>query len=182
MRSVLAVTGLLAGLGVCTGAAAAPAGVPIHKCQVGDRQVYQQDPCHGAGVSGTVLAPDATGTLVPQSLALPPPARRAAASAPAPAAAAPAAPLILRPQDERLERQADACLAWYRPMLKQALSARRTTLPKQEGGTVFLKIDVSDGLGGFDSKVAACEFDPAGRLDPARTTAHAQQRGWKPAP
>lgn len=186
-KRALATAVMVAGLGCCGGALAASPTVPIHKCREGDRYIYQQEACHGEGVTGTMVAPDITGELVPLPVPPPRPARSAsaavAAASEAPPAAAPAVPKLPVPADPRLERLADACLAWYKPLVREPETASRSS-PRKEGGTLFMLVNSADGRGGFASRAAACEFGADGSLDARATEVHAQRRGWalKPAP
>jgi hypothetical protein len=166
MRSaVIAGAGLLAAL-------CAPAWA-INKCTGPDGKVSFQDaPC--ATGKAEVLnirrggAPNAAPNIVPA------PKAEAPATPPQPAGAAPqpAAP----PQRARTEIEAEQCLDWYRPKLRDPLGAYYRE-PSKEGRVLSLTIYATNGYGGYVSKPAACEFTN-GRIDNGWTKIHAKRGNW----
>lgn len=183
-----------AGALLCAGLTlvASPASAqPIFRCMVDGQPVYQQGPCGSASQRGERLQSDPRlGELVPAP-ELPPPSRparaeRAEAAQPASLATAAAEPapgptaIRTRPKPQTamsLEAEAEACMDWYRPMLREPQAAYRTT-PRKEGQELIMMIHAPDGQGGFQSRAASCEFGEDG-LDTAATQVHAQRRGWK---
>jgi len=164
---------------VAATALAAPAWA-INKCTGPDGKVSFQDaPCEGQGARIDVRP--AAGPARPASLsgntgakASPPPSPTAA-----PAAPTPPAPLAQQPRSEEptpLQVESAACLAWYRPALRDPAGAYLTG-PSKEGRVVSITVHATNGYGGYVTRPAACEFIN-GRLDQDWTKIHAKRAGW----
>lgn len=157
-------------------AAAAPAWA-INKCTGADGKVTFQDaPCAGNG--GQIDVRPASGparAVVPAAAPLPPPAVASAAASPPPAPATPAQPEPA-PGKSLLTRQADECLAWYRPKLRDPASAYYSA-PSKDGRTLTMTIHATNGYGGFVTTSGVCEFN-GGKLDQGWTEIYAKRAGW----
>ena len=90
---------------------------------------------------------------------------------PAPAAAQ------AKAQKSELELQADRCLDWYRPLLRDPRGAY-TSGSAYEKGVLSLTIHATNAHGGYVPQSAACEFRN-GVLDEGWTQIHAKRHGWK---
>ncbi|OGB19471.1 MAG: hypothetical protein A2W72_01545 [Burkholderiales bacterium RIFCSPLOWO2_12_67_14] len=147
----------------------------INKCTIDGRVVFQDAPCPGKGETLVVRPASGRGASAapPQT---PPPAADAPAIAPA---TAPAQPLTQgnRPAAKSpLEVEADMCLAWYRPLLRDPHGAYYTNLTKEK--RVFsMDLHATNGYGGYVIKRAACEIHN-GKLNEAWTKNHAKWGGW----
>ncbi len=143
----------------------------INKCTGTDGKVaYQDAPCTGKGEkiearpsSGLVLSKEAPVKLP------------VAAEVPAPSAP-PTLAVQQNPAKSPLVQEADACLDWYRPKLRDPAGAYYSE-PAKDGRVVFVTVHATNGYGGYVTKDAACEFYN-GRLDGDWTKIHAKRRGW----
>lgn len=139
----------------------------INKCTAPDGKVVFQDaPCAGKGEKIEVRpnAGFAFSKLSPAAEALPPSALPAPAEKPqAPAKAA-------------LEQEADLCLAWYKPKLRDPAGAYYTNVSKEKR-VLAMTVHATNGYGGYVTKEAGCEIHN-GQLNPAWTKIHAQRGGW----
>lgn len=151
----------------------------INKCTGPDGKVAFQDaPCTGSGKSETLNVKPASGRgslqeaapvqvpskqPSPESAATAPPATQPT-SAPTPVAKSP------------LDAEAEMCLAWYRPLLRDPQGAYYTNVAKEKR---VLSIDVhaTNGYGGYVIKRGACEIYN-GKLNDAWTKNHAKWGGW----
>ena len=153
-------------------AACAPAMAQVYKCpDAGGRTVIQQIPCAGGKeldvrpASGRTTAPlPSAGPAGPAPVA----------AAPAPAAAQPPAPAA--PAKSPLEREADMCLAWYLPMLKNPRGAYYTR-PSKDGRVVTITVHATNSYGGVVTETARCEIHN-GKLDEGWTKTHAERLKW----
>jgi hypothetical protein len=80
-------------------------------------------------------------------------------------------------QKSDLELQADRCLDWYRPLLRDPRGAY-TSGSASEKGVLSLTIHATNAHGGYVPLPAACEFRN-GVLDEGWTQIHAKRHGWK---
>lgn len=162
-------------IGLCVYAVAlssAPA-FAVNKCTGPDGVVtYQDAACTGAGQ--TIVIKPASGVASSSPAApkaeLPPtapadPAHPATAPMPAPVQA-----------KTPLESDADMCLAWYRPKLRDPLGAYHRNA-KRENRVVHITVHATNGYGGYTTKEAACEIH-GGKLNEAWTKTHARRGGW----
>ena len=145
----------------------------VYRCVVAGQQVYQQQPCVNTGGTGTQLKiqPDTPSIPIPRQtapVALP---QQAAPTAPTPSSLSPVAP-----SKSLLDVQADQCLDWYRPKLRDPAGAYYRN-PLVEKGVLSLTIHATNGYGGYVPKQAACEFK-SGQLDESWTKIHSERRGW----
>lgn len=144
----------------------------INKCTTADGKVAFQDaPCAGKGEqievkpnSGLALPKAAPGTL--------PAAAEIPGSSGLPTPVVPQQSPIKSP----LVQEADACLGWYKPKLRDPAGAYYSKHSK-EGRVVSITIHATNGRGGYVTNEAACEFYN-GRLDSDWTKIQAKRRGW----
>lgn len=144
----------------------------INKCTGSDGKVaYQDAPCTGKGE--TVEARPSSGLTLPKAAtAIPPIAAEAPAATVLPSSSA----TTQSPAKSALEREADACLSWYKPKLRDPAGAYYSELSK-EGRVVKITVHATNGFGGYTTKEAACEIYN-GRLNTDWTKIHAKRRGW----
>lgn len=157
--------------------AAAPAWA-VNKCTGADGKVAFQDaPCTGKGEKLIVRpasgpaganAPATTSTTAATPTVAPP--------APATAAPAPAAPVPPAAAKSPLAREADMCLAWYLPRLRDPAGAYYTE-PAKDGRVVSLTVHATNGFGGYVTRRAGCEIHQ-GKLNETWTKIHAERNGW----
>lgn len=140
----------------------------VNKCTGPDgKVVYQDAPCAGAGRK-IELYPGSVVTL-------PKPVPATADVATMPAAPEPA----LQKQGaakSALEQEADMCLNWYKPKLRDPAGAYYTS-PSKHNRVLTITLHATNGYGGYVPKEAACEIYN-GQLNPAWTKIHAQRGGW----
>lgn len=140
-----------------------------HKCTGPDGKIsYQDAPCTGQGekfemrpVSGVAPTPSAPAYSTPA----PPPSIVVPPSVPLPVAQLPP-----------LTREADTCLAWYKPKLRDPAGAYYTA-PSKEGRVLSITIHATNGYGGYVTRSASCEIHN-GKLDADWTKIHATRQGW----
>jgi hypothetical protein len=146
----------------------------VNKCTGADGKVQFQDaPCMGKGevlvvkpASGRGPGAVASASVEPVAAAAPP-----VAAAP-PARPAPAGP----PPKSAMDLEADMCLAWYRPLLRDPVGAYYTNTAKSK--RVFsMDLHATNGYGGYVIKRASCEIHN-GKLNDAWTKNHAREGGW----
>jgi hypothetical protein len=150
-------------LGVVPIAACAQA----YRCTIDGKTVYQQAPC-AQGAAGEVKAAPAGTAPAPQPKA--PTALVAAETPVAPAQRA-------ERGKSALEVEADQCLDWYRPRLRDPRGAYYSA-PSKEQRVLTIVIHATNGYGGFVTKRASCEM-LNGRLDNDWTAIHARDGGWR---
>lgn len=75
-----------------------------------------------------------------------------------------------------LDADADMCLAWYRPKLRDPMGAYHRNA-KRENRVVHITVHATNGYGGYTTKEAACEIH-GGKLNEAWTKTHARRGGW----
>ena len=148
----------------------------VNKCTGADGKVTFQDaPCAGNGeqidvrpASGPAraAAPAATPAATPK------------VSAPTPPPAAPVVPVSPAPVATKspIEREADECLAWYRPKLRDPAGAYYTA-PSKDRRTLSITIHATNGYGGYVTQRASCDFTN-GKFDASWTKIRAKDGGW----
>jgi hypothetical protein len=144
----------------------------VFRCQDKDgKTVFQQARCEDKGLKGSELTLRA-GNMV---AALPP-----AASTPSPPPGKqepPPQPVVQSAPPTPRNPRADACLNWYRPLLRDPMGAYYTEV-KLEERSVTMRLHATNGFGGYVSKQAACDFDVGGKLDDGWTKIQAERLGW----
>jgi hypothetical protein len=145
----------------------------IYRCtDANGSTVYQDAPCTGPGV--VIEVRPATGTISPPPPHAEPPVAQPAAPTPPPREPEPAvAPVATKTQ---LELDADQCLNWYRPRLRDPRGAYYTH-PTRDKRVVTIDLHATNGYGGYVVKAASCEI-LAGKLNEAWTREHARRGGW----
>lgn len=165
MKAALAVAGLL---WLCS---ASPPVHAINKCSAPNGQVIFQDaPCKGEGQP--IVVRPASGPAQPAAPRLPEPP----STAPEQRVATPAVPPQKPPAKSQLDLDAERCLAWYRPLLRDPAGAYYSE-PKRENRVVTITLHGTNGYGGYETKQAACEIH-VGRLNESWTKTHARRLGW----
>lgn len=148
----------------------------INKCTGPDGKVSFQDaPCAGKGEKLDVRpASGAARTAAPTPSAQATPLTNAPAPSPtAPALPAQPAPVVNK---SPMAREADECLAWYRPKLRDPAGAYYTE-PFKDGRVLSITVHATNGYGGYVTRRGSCEFNN-GKLDGDWTTIHATREGW----
>lgn len=157
--------------------AAAPAWA-VNKCMGPDgKTVFQDAPCTGKGeklevrpASGFAVRPPAPAASAPAPVtATPVPV---ATTAPAPMAA-PVAPV-----KSALDASADACLAWYKPHLRDPASAYYSGHKFEDKRVLRMDIHAKNGFGGVQILKGVCEFEN-GKFSESWTKLQAERIGWK---
>lgn len=166
--------GRLAMVGLAVALVATP-GWAVYKCTAPNGSVvYQDAPCTGKGEE----------MALPPALVSTPPAPRhdtapTTPAVPAPTEAPPPAPAP-SPTDSaaktQLELDADHCLDWYKPLLRDPKSAYYSN-PSRNNRVVSLDLHTTNGYGGFVVLKASCEIH-AGKLNETWTREHARRGGW----
>lgn len=165
-------------VGACA-SMAAPAWA-VNKCTGPDGKVSFQDaPCAGKGEKLEVRPAAGAAPIRPAGPVQP------QAAVPAAAASAPAAPQPQQlpqaapaaPAKSALNTEADACLAWYKPLLRDPAGAYYTA-PSKDRRVVTITVHATNGYGGYVTRTGNCEF-MNGRLDNDWTKIHAKRAGWQ---
>ena len=139
----------------------------VNKCTAPDGKVTFQDmPCAGKG--GKIDVRPNAGLVFSR------PSPAAEALAPHPATAPAEQPQA--PVKSALEQEADLCLAWYKPLLRDPTTAYYTAVSK-ESRVLSITVHATNGYGGYTVKEAGCEIHN-GRLNADWTKIHAQRGGW----
>ena len=151
----------------------------INKCTQPDGSVAFQDaPCAGIGKSETLSVKPASGRGSPQEAApvpISPKQPNPGNGAPVPLAVQ-APPFPTPAAKSPLETEAEMCLAWYRPLLRDPQGAYFTNIAK-ERRVLSLDVHATNGYGGYVIKRGACEIYN-GKLNDAWTKNHAKWGGW----
>ena len=147
----------------------------INKCTIDGQVVFQDAACPGKGE--TLVVRPASGRGAATQVAAPaepqPPATEATQPTMPPP---PSAPAAQGPTRSPLEVEADMCLAWYRPLLRDPRGAYYSNISKEK--RVFsMDLHATNGYGGYVIKRAACEIYN-GKLNDAWTKNHAKWGGW----
>ena len=148
----------------------------IHKCTVEGQVIYQAEPCVGKGVSGKEVKIQSTalGSSAP-------PVTKAEPTQDKPAQPSPSAPVVpiqeaaTKPKTQ-MEREAERCLAWYKPKLRDPKNAYYSDVSK-EGRVLSMSLHATNGYGGFKVSTVACEIHN-GSLDEGWTKIHAERAKW----
>lgn len=144
----------------------------MNKCTGADGKISFQDvPCPGKGEKIEVR-PN-SGLVFQTSVPAKPPV---AVEAPAPSAWPALATQQQNPAKSPLAQEADECLDWYKPKLRDPAGAYYSEAAK-DGRVVSITVHATNGYGGYVKKDAACEFYNS-RLDADWTKIHASRRGW----
>lgn len=80
------------------------------------------------------------------------------------------------PSKSALEQEADMCLAWYKPKLRDPAGAYYSG-PAKASRVLSITVHATNGYGGYVTKQAACEIHN-GQLNLDWTKIHAQRGGW----
>lgn len=150
----------------------APQAWAAHKCTGPDGKVsYQDAPCSGQGEKFevrpiSVIAPTSAQANPTPNLAPAPPQPSVVPP--------PVSPPVAQPSP--LTREADTCLAWYKPKLRDPAGAYYTA-PSKEGRVLSITIHATNGYGGYVTQNASCEIHN-GKLDTDWTKIHAARQGW----
>lgn len=160
----------------CTLAMSAPA-LAINKCTIDGQVVFQDAACPGKGETLVVKPASGRSSIPPVPTTAPGQAPDTNANAPTQPTQAPAqAPAPMPAAKSQLEVEADMCLAWYRPLLRDPKGAYYTNISKEK--RVFsMDLHATNGFGGYVIKRAACEIYN-GKLNEAWTKNHAKWGGW----
>lgn len=148
----------------------------ISKCTAPDGSVTFQDaPCSGKGEQISVKPASGNATArTPVTTEKPAEPQKQISEnkqATAPEQYPPTAPT-----KTQLDIEADMCLAWYKPLLRDPQGAYYTQA-KKDNRVVTITIHGLNGYGGYVTKSAACEIH-AGALDDGWTRKHAKRGGW----
>ena len=145
----------------------------VNKCTgPGGQITFQDAPCVGKGEALTVRPASGRGPAPLVQHASPvaerappnPPAAPAPVSAPAVASQTP------------LEREADMCLDWYKPLLRDPNGAYVKQVMKDKR-VLSMDVHATNGYGGYVIKRASCEIHN-GQLNESWTKNHARRGGW----
>jgi hypothetical protein len=159
---------LAAGLPGPARAQAAPA--TVHRCEVGDRVVFQQAPCAPGQAGRVVVVPPANVVSAPATAPPRPPASAPSGGAGTPVAAA-SAPAVPPPLTDE-----QACLAYLKPLLRDPASGRILTA-KRDGRVLNVQLQAADMRGRLHTRDAACEF-VNGRVDDGWSRIQLKRLGW----
>lgn len=147
----------------------------INKCKGPDGKVVFQDaPCAGQGEKLDVRPASGHAARAPSPAPSAPAPAQIAAPAPAPATPVPAP---AAPVKSVLESQADQCLAWYRPLLRDPASAYYSNPKLEDKRVLRMTLHATNGFGGVVTRMAACEFDN-GKLSADWTKIQAKRLEW----
>lgn len=149
----------------------------VNKCTGADGKVSFQDaPCAGNGEQIDVRPASGPARAAAPAATPQPPIPKV--SAPVPPPAAPAVPVQPAPVATKspIEREADECLAWYRPKLRDPAGAYYTA-PSKDRRTLSITIHATNGYGGYVTQRASCDFIN-GKFDASWTKIRAKDGGW----
>jgi hypothetical protein len=157
-------------LGALVVCAMAPAWA-VYKCTAPDGKVsYQTQACPFTG-TGAVLNPGRRVVVVPDPETFSPikAQNQSDSFAPVPVA-------TVAPTGNPLDAEAQTCLAFIQPMLKDPGSPSVRDVRK-EGTVLAMTVYAKNSYGGTTSKAAACEIKN-GLLDVGWTNIHLKRLGW----
>lgn len=162
---------------LCFVVASAPAWA-VNKCTASDgKTVFQDAPCPGQGEKLDVRPASGITAAAPT----PAPTQVAVAPIPVPVpATAIRAPIVVdrfTPTKSTMETQADACLAWYKPLLRDPASAYYTGPKFEDKRVMRMTLHATNNYGGMEVLEAACEFEN-GRFSESWTKLQAKRIGW----
>lgn len=144
----------------------------VYRCTGRDgKTVFQQDKCEARGLKGNELTLRAGNTVVAA------PQTPSAEEAPSKQAAPPKEERPQAPPVTPRNPRAEACLNWYRPLLRDPAGAYYTEV-KMEERSVTMRLHATNGYGGYVTKEAACDFEVSGKLDDGWTKIRAERLGW----
>ncbi len=156
--------------------ASAPAWA-INKCAAPDgKMVFQDAPCAGEGETLDVRL--SRGFVVAARTPAPIPVAMAPMATPVPAVAAPTMAMRFAPTRNLMEVQADKCLAWYKPLLRDPASAYYTEPRFEDKRVMRMTLHAKNGYGGVEVLEAVCEFEN-GKLSESWTKLQAKRVGWE---
>ena len=152
----------------------------VYKCNVNGVTIYQQRSCSETGAIGNELVIRGSGQRSSSNTDLKPLDNQSRASdntAPKPSDE-PKAPVqpIMNASKSPFEIQADQCLEWYRPFLRDPRGAYLKD-PRKDGRVVTIAVHATNGYGGYVTKEASCEFK-SGQMDADWNKIHAKRLGW----
>lgn len=149
----------------------------INKCTIDGQVVFQDAACPGKGETLVVKPASGRSSIAPVPATAPVQVPDTNANAPTQPTQAPApTPAPMPAAKSQLEVEADMCLAWYRPLLRDPKGAYYTNISKEK--RVFsMDLHATNGYGGYVIKRASCEIYN-GKLNEAWTKNHAKWGGW----
>lgn len=146
----------------------------VNKCTGPDgKTAYQDGPCTGGKGEKMVTTP-ASGYAVREPA---PPAPTPVPTAAPPVLAPPPPAASAVPTKSLLETQADACLAWYKPLLRDPASAYYSEHKFEDKRVLRMDIHAKNGYGGVQILKGVCEFEN-GKLSDSWTKLQAKRMGW----
>lgn len=149
----------------------------INKCpQPNGSVAFQDAPCVGKGEALTIRPASGRGSTPAQAPSADSATKPHQPEAPATSPSAQTTQAQGQPVKSLLEREADMCLAWYRPLLRDPHGAYYTN-PAKEKRVFSMDLHATNGYGGYVVKRAACEIHN-GNLNQAWTKNHAKWGGW----
>lgn len=155
------------------GFAFSPSVWAINKCTDASGKVsYQEQPCEGRGSELKIRqqgAPAPAPAPVPEK-------KPVTAASPVPPAAVVPPPPVNAPKTE-LELQANQCLGYYKPKLRDPAGAYFSDT-NMDKSVLTMKMHATNGFGGYVTREIKCEFKQNGELDTDWTKIHAQRIGW----
>lgn len=153
----------------------------VNKCTgPGGQITFQDTPCAGKGEALTVRPASGQGPapVVQQAPAVaeraPPNPTNLPPAAPAPVPVPVPVPAVA--SQTPLEREADMCLAWYKPLLRDPNGAYVKQVAKEKR-VLSMDVHATNGYGGYVIKRASCEIHN-GQLNESWTKNHARRGGW----
>ena len=174
LRASIGVQGLLAAVLI----AASPAWA-INKCTGADGKVVFQDaPCMGRGEKLEVRPASGNGSSTPRAEQAAREATPVTSPVSAQAATVTLPPAAPAPAKSALDRQAEQCLAWYKPLLRDPASAYYSEPKFEDKRVLRMSLHATNGFGGFVVRQAACEFDN-GKFSPEWTKIQAKRLEWQ---
>lgn len=175
LRRQMRLLALLASIVFATPAAVAQ----TFRCELAGKVLYQQSPCPAdAAKAREIKPPPPPPTPRPKpnqadttrDQGMPRSSDPSATLAPTNRAAA------AKPSRSQLEFDADRCLDWYRPNLRNPRGAYWMEASRDQR-VLTITVYATNGYGGYVSKIAACEVN-GGKLDDDWTKIHAKRLGW----
>ena len=148
----------------------------INKCTGADGKItFQDTPCIGKGEQLNIKpANDNAPTQKSANTEKNPEAQKPLRENTPVTALQPQPPVS--PMRTQMEIEADMCLAWYKPLLRDPQGAYYTHAGK-DNRVVTITIHSTNGYGGYVTKSASCEIY-SGTLDDGWTKKHAKRGGW----
>jgi hypothetical protein len=148
----------------------------INKCTGADGMVtYQDTPCTGKGEELNVKPANGNAPIQKPANTEKPPEAQKQPSENIPVTTRQPQPPVSQMKTQ-MEIEADMCLAWYKPLLRDPQGAYYTQAGK-DNRVVTITIHSTNGYGGYVTKSASCEIY-SGALDAGWTKKHAKRGGW----